>query len=161
MELTTALLCDFAQVRDGLMFVASGGVTRIHRHAVPAPLGLMVAVVVEVPLADAAREHTVSAQVLTREGAELAALVTTFRVGTDGLYRNEAQQVPLVMSLLGVQAQAWGTHVVRLALDGEVCRRLTFYVVPAHAEATVRDHVARPPLAATPPDPAAPGSPEG
>ena len=35
-RLTTLLLCDFAQVRDGLLFVSSGGVSRVVQSKYPA-----------------------------------------------------------------------------------------------------------------------------
>ena len=53
LDLSTAVLCDFAQVRDRLLFVASGAVSRLYRRELPSPLGLMVGLVIEVPLEDA------------------------------------------------------------------------------------------------------------
>ncbi len=133
MKITTALLCDFAQVRDGLLFVSSGAVTRLYRHDLPAPLGIMVAVVIDVPLEDAAEPHTLRASVVNRHNNELAGLTNTFQVGNEGLFPHEVQQVPLVLSLTGVSARSWGTHQVRLWLDDEKAKRLTFYVVPSPA----------------------------
>ena len=43
MEVTTAMLSDFAQVREGLLFVSSGGITRCYREQLPAPLGVHLA----------------------------------------------------------------------------------------------------------------------
>jgi glutamate-5-semialdehyde dehydrogenase len=40
MDVTTAMLADFAQVREGLLFVSSGGITRCYREQLPAPLGV-------------------------------------------------------------------------------------------------------------------------
>jgi hypothetical protein len=130
-RITTALLCDFAQVRDGLLFVSSGAVTRLYRHDLPAPLGIMVAVVIDVPLEQAGEAHTLRAAVVNRHNNELAGLTNTFRVGNDGLFPHEVQQVPLVLSLSGVTARSWGTHQVRLWLDDEPEKGLTFYVVPS------------------------------
>ena len=39
MELTTALLCDHVQVREGLLFIVAGGITRLRRPSYPAALG--------------------------------------------------------------------------------------------------------------------------
>ena len=131
MRITTALLCDFAQVRDGLLFVSSGAVTRLFRHDLPAPLGVMVAVVIDVPLEDAGAPHTLRVQVVNRHNNELAGLTSTFEVGNDGVFPHEVQQVPLVLSVTGVTARSWGTHQVRLWLDEEPAERLTFYLVPS------------------------------
>lgn len=139
MELTTAVLCDFAQVRDRLLFISSGAVTRLYRHALPAPLGLMIGVVIDVPLEEALAPHTLTAQVVNRHGDELAALSTTFEVGNDGLFPHEVQQVPFALSVTGVAARTWGTHQVRLSLDEQLVRRLTFYVVPSTVAAPSGD----------------------
>jgi len=131
MRITTALLCDFAQVRDGLLFVSSGAVTRLFRHDLPAPLGVMVAVVIDIPLEDAGVPHTLRVQVVNRLNNELAGLTSTFEVGNDGVFPHEVQQVPLVLSVTGVTARSWGTHQIRLWLDEEPAERLTFYLVPS------------------------------
>jgi len=130
-EITTAVLCDFAQVRDGLLFLSSGAITRLYRHDLPAPLGLMVAVVIDVPLEEAGEPHTLRTTVVNRHNNELAGLTNTFQVGDDGLFPHEVQQVPLVLSLTGVSARSWGTHQVRLSLDDGPPKRLTFYLVPS------------------------------
>ena len=48
MEIRVATICDFAQVRDGLLSVISAGITRVWRSQYPAPLGVMLALVFEV-----------------------------------------------------------------------------------------------------------------
>jgi len=40
MKLEAALLCDFAEVREGLLFVVAGGITRVARASLPDRLGL-------------------------------------------------------------------------------------------------------------------------
>ncbi len=131
LDLSTAVLCDFAQVRDRLLFVSSGAVSRLYRQELPSPLGLMVGLVIEVPLEDAGMDHQLRAEVINRHGTVLATLENTFRVSDVGLFPHEVQQVPLVLSITGVRARTWGTHQVRLYLDDELVRALTLYVVPA------------------------------
>jgi hypothetical protein len=131
LDLSTAVLCDFAQVRDRLLFVSSGAVSRLYRQELPSPLGLMVGLVIEVPLEDAGMDHQLRAEVINRHGTVLATLENTFRVSDVGLFPHEVQQVPLVLSITGVRARTWGTHQVRLYLDGDLVRALTLYVVPA------------------------------
>jgi hypothetical protein len=130
MRICTALLCDFAQVRDNLLMVSSGAITRIYRPDLPAHLNFMVAVVIEVPLEDTGESHTLAAQVINRAGAELAVGTSRFEVGNEGLFPYEIQQVGVVLSLANLRAQSWGTHQVRLAIDRELAEVLTFYVVP-------------------------------
>lgn len=47
MEIRVATICDFAQVREGLLSVLSAGVTRVWQTQYPAPLGVMVALIFE------------------------------------------------------------------------------------------------------------------
>jgi hypothetical protein len=131
LDLSTAVLCDFAQVRDRLLFVSSGAVSRLYRQELPSPLGLMVGLIIEVPLEDAGMEHRLRAEVINRHGTVLATLENLFRVSDAGLFPHEVQQVPLVLSITGVRARTWGTHQVRLYLDEDLVRALTLYVVPA------------------------------
>jgi hypothetical protein len=131
LDLSTAVLCDFAQVRDRLLFVSSGAVSRLYRQELPSPLGLMVGLIIEVPLEDAGMEHRLRAEVINRHGTVLATLENLFRVSDAGLFPHEVQQVPLVLSVTGVRARTWGTHQVRLYLDDDLVRALTLYVVPA------------------------------
>jgi hypothetical protein len=138
LDLSTAVLCDFAQVRDRLLFTSSGAVSRLYRQELPSPLGLMVGLVIEVPLEDAGMEHTLRAEVINRHGTVLAELQNLFRVSDEGLFPHEVQQVPLVLSITGVRARTWGTHQVRLYLDEELVRALTLYVVPAAGTQAVR-----------------------
>ena len=42
------MLCDFAQVREGLLFVSSGGITRVAAPALGAPVSISVAGELEV-----------------------------------------------------------------------------------------------------------------
>ena len=48
MKIRIATLCDFAQVREGLLFISSAGITRMNRAQFPSPLGIMLVVVFEV-----------------------------------------------------------------------------------------------------------------
>jgi hypothetical protein len=138
LDLSTAVLCDFAQVRDRLLFVASGAVSRLYRSELPSPIGLMVGLIIEVPLEDAGMNHSLRAEVINRHGTVLATLDNVFRVGDEGLFPHEVQQVPLVLSITGVRARTWGTHQIRLYLDDELVRALTLYVVPAAGAQAVR-----------------------
>lgn len=131
MDITTAILCDFAQVRDRLLFISSGGVSRLYRKELPSQLGVNLALIIEVPLADAGIPQTLAIRVVNRHGAEMSHISTTFRVGDDGLFPNEIQQVPMVVSLAQTPIRSWGTHQARIFLNGELVRTVTCYVVPS------------------------------
>ena len=143
MQLSTAVLCDYAQVRDRLLFVSSGAVTRLYRPELPLPIGLMLGLVVEVPIEETTEEHELVTRVITRGPLELADLTTTFRVDAEDLFPHEVQQVPMVVSLSAIKARTWGTHEVQLSLDGELAQTLTFYVVPSPGLVTTPELRAR------------------
>ena len=81
MNVSSLLLCDFAQIREGLLFVVSGGVSRVYRSGVPARLGLHLAMVVDMTAEEAGAAHDLAVQVVDRTGTEVAAVSATFKVG--------------------------------------------------------------------------------
>ena len=48
MEIRVATICDFAQVREGLLSVLSAGITRVWHNQYPASLGVMLALIIEI-----------------------------------------------------------------------------------------------------------------
>ena len=81
MDVTTAMLADFAQVREGLLFVASGGVTRCYRDQLPAPLGVFLATVLELDRLEAERVHEVHVVVVDEDGQQLAEIAGEIQLG--------------------------------------------------------------------------------
>ena len=49
MKVSVAAICDFAQVREGLLSVISAGINRLWRPQYPAPMGAMLALIVAQP----------------------------------------------------------------------------------------------------------------
>ena len=141
-DITTATLCDFAQVRERLLMVSSGAITRLYRQQLPATLAVMVAVVVAVPLEDTGDTHTLIAEVVNRNGHEVAEGRTAFTVGNEDLFPHEVQQIPLVLSLAQIATDQWGTHQVRLSVDDGPTVSLTFYLVPIGNPGSASDSVA-------------------
>lgn len=131
MDITTAVLCDFAQVRDRLLFVSSGAVSRLYRAEVPSTLGVNLALIIEVPREEAGKPQRLGIRVINRHGTEMSNVVTTFQVGEEGLFPNEIQQVPMVVSLARTPVRAWGTHQVRVFLNDDLVQTVTCYVVPS------------------------------
>src|SRR5687768_552007 len=79
MDVTTALLCDFAQVREGLLFVSSGGVTDMWRESFPAPFGVCLALVIELDSIERQRPHQLEVFILDQDGGEAAAIKAAFQ----------------------------------------------------------------------------------
>ena len=127
-SISAGILCDFAQVRDGVLFVASGGVTRAFRSKLPAGLGVMLGLLVELPPGDIELVHELVVAVKQNETAkDVARLVAGVQAGGDP-YPGEALIAPLALDLRSVPVEAYGSYDIRAAVDGELGVHLTFYV---------------------------------
>lgn len=129
MELTTAILCDFAQVRDGLLFVCSGGITRCYRDDVPAFLGVHLAAVLELDRIETQRSQEVAVVVVDEDGGQIAELRGEIQVGPTQLMVNENLALPLTFDLRNVPIQRFGAVEVRLYVRREHRRTLTIWVM--------------------------------
>ena len=104
--ISSAILCDFAQVREGLLFVMSGGITRVLRPELPGKLGVKAAVVVEIGPEEIDQQHHVVVAVKHPASAqELARVGTTFQAG-GALEPGESLYVPLVVDLCDLIREA-------------------------------------------------------
>lgn len=65
MQVRSAVICDFAELREGLLFLVAGGITRVRREAFPAPAGIYLALTLELGPADRAFPQAVE---ITLEG---------------------------------------------------------------------------------------------
>jgi hypothetical protein len=133
-ELTSAILCDFAQVREGLLFVSSGGVTRVFHspaHPFPRPLGLYLALAIEIGPEEIDRVHEVRVRV-TRQSdlSQMGQAGAGFQpVRPPALQQGEALTIPLVVPLVMVPIPDFGAYDVHASPDGLTPRILTVYVL--------------------------------
>lgn len=130
-QLKALVLCDFAQVREGLMFVQSGGLTRLVAGSFPAKFGCHLACLVYVPPDEAATAHEM---VMKVKAASTATLVATVKVELrqspppPGLAPGEGRQIPIVVPLAAVTFPAPGEYDLQVELDGELAGDLSFRV---------------------------------
>ena len=101
LALTTVLLCDHAQVREGLLFVHSGGVSRVVPSTYPASIRIHLAMVVHVPASEVADTHTIDLRFKYPDSAEL---IATAQIALQlheikGAYPGEGLNVPQVIDL--------------------------------------------------------------
>jgi hypothetical protein len=129
MEVTTAMLADFAQVREGLLFVASGGVTRCYRDELPAPLGVFLATVLELSRQEAEQIHQLQVVVVDEDGQPLADISGEIQLGATQLMINENLNVPITFDLRNVPVERFGEVEVRLVIGGEHRRTLPMWVL--------------------------------
>jgi hypothetical protein len=129
MEITTALLADYAQVRDGLLFVSSGGVTRCYRDQLPAPLNIHMAMVMELDRLEAEKVHEVHVVVVDEDGQQLAEIAGEIQLGATQMMVNENVNVPIVFDLRSVPIERYGNIEVRLYVQREHRRTLPIWVL--------------------------------
>jgi hypothetical protein len=131
MEVTTALLCDSAQIREGLLFVLAGGITRIRRTSFPANLAAAVAVVLALDSFEAERAHEFELVVVGEDGEELARVAAQIQVGDAQVHFGEHIQVPLAVDLHGAVLPSAGAYELRLYVDSNHRRTLQFWAEEA------------------------------
>lgn len=132
MQLSSALLCDFAQIREGLLFVSSGGVTRLYRSDFPAQMGVCLALVMEAHPTEATRPHELQVIVQGQDGERLAELTGGFQLSADStaaLETGENVQLPQAVDLRLVGIPAAGPHTIEILIDGVHARTMPFAVL--------------------------------
>jgi hypothetical protein len=126
-EVTTAILCDSAQIREGLLFVLAGGITRVRRSSFPANLAAAVAVVLELDRIEAQRAHEFELVAVGEDGEEMARVGAQIQVGDAPVHFAENIQVPLAVDLHGAVLPTAGAYELRLYVDGNHRRTIQFW----------------------------------
>ena len=129
--LKSLILCDFAQIREGLLFVQSGGLTRLAAPTFPAKFGCHVAAMVWLPPHEAGSAHQM---VMKVKSASTATLVATVNVALHetapppGLQPGEGRQVPIVVPLAAVTFPGPGEYDIQVEVDDQLAGDLSFRV---------------------------------
>jgi len=132
-RLSTLLVCDHAQVRERLLMVLSGGITRLHVAQLPAAVQFSVALVVEVPYVELDQDHEVRMSVTDPMTAAPMAepFVATLPADPESLarvYPGEPVLVPLTVAVaLGVERV--GQYDVRVTVDDAPAEISSIWVV--------------------------------
>ncbi len=129
MDVTNAMLADFAQVREGLLFVSSGGITRCYRDQLPAPLGVFLATVLELDRIEAEAAHDLQVVVVDEDGQQLAEIAGEIQLGQTQMMIGENLNVPIVFDLRNVPIERYGSIEIRLYIAGEHRRTLPIWVL--------------------------------
>jgi hypothetical protein len=135
-KVTTGILCDFASVREGLLFVVGGGITRVRRAQYPAPFGCSVALLVEVHQMELARPHELELRVVGPDGENVANIKGGFQAsGPTDLDIGESLPIPVVIDLRGAELPKPGRYSVETSIDGSHQLTLSFRATPPHSMA--------------------------
>jgi hypothetical protein len=128
MELTTALLCDHVQVREGLLFIVAGGITRLRRPSYPAPLGAGLAVVIELEQMETETPHQFALVIVGEDGEEVGRVEAEIQVGDrEGAYAGENVQVPLGVDMSGASLPKAGAYELHIYVDSKHQRTVQFW----------------------------------
>jgi hypothetical protein len=117
MRLTTGLLCDYAQVRQGLLHVVAGGVNRLVRPTFPAPMGVTLALVLELDPFERRTSHDITIRVVDADGRQVAqgtGRILGAEMAPDAPTRT---QIPYVFDLRGVRIPSPGDYEVKVYVD--------------------------------------------
>lgn len=118
MDITAALLCDFAQVREGLLFVSSGGITRVIRPEYPAPLGVVLALVVDLDPDEHGEQHRIRVRVIDAHDEVMWDGTAELGVGQVDAEAGEHLSLPLVVDLRPVALPADGVYRLEVDANG-------------------------------------------
>jgi len=130
-RVASALLCDAATVREGLLHILGGGITRLHRNEYPAPMQVtLVAQIVLTPV-EVAFTHDVSAVIQTEDGEVVVEANGHLEAGPPNplLEPGESVILPLVINLTNVVLAGPGGYSIEIGVDSVHQTSLTFRAV--------------------------------
>jgi hypothetical protein len=118
-DITTALICNWAEVREGILFVSGGGITRSWKQQFPAPLGVCVAVMLEGTQGEMIDiSHDVEIEISNEDGVQVGLVKAAIQAkGSPDLQPGEMLQVPLAFNLTLVPIPAGGAYDFKVRLD--------------------------------------------
>lgn len=132
MQVSTALLCDAASVREGLLFVLGGGITRLTRAELPAPMNVALALTISVHRMEIGRPHELAIDVISEDGVKAAEVRGAFQVpeAPSSLGVHEQLLVPVVLPFTNVPLPKHGDYSIEVSVDGHHERSIPFRVIP-------------------------------
>ncbi len=129
MQVDCALICDYVTVREGLLHVLGGGVSRIWRLAYPAPLGAGLALRVVVHPTEFDADHKITVLLNDGHGTKLAEIGAGFNVTSEmrrGIDVGEEFVINMPLNLPMVAIPSDGDYVFEILVDGQHQRSVPF-----------------------------------
>jgi hypothetical protein len=119
MRIDCALLCDSVTIREGLLHILGGGVTRANRDNFPAPLNLALALRIMVLPTEADHTHQLTVNLLTEDGGKIAEIGIEFGINDpSALEPTEEASLPLALTLHTLPLPREGPYKFELTIDG-------------------------------------------
>lgn len=79
MRVDCALLCDAVTIREGLLHILGGGITRANRVSFPAPLNMSLALRIMVHPTETQDAHKIQVRLMNEDGADVAQIDGEFQ----------------------------------------------------------------------------------
>lgn len=132
-RLTTLLLSDFAQVRERLLFVSSGGISRVVQTSFPAHPRIYLAMMIHLPAGSLGATHQVQIKLkYPDQAATIVQIDIAISVDTvPGANPGEGINVPQVIDLSPIAFAQAGQVDVQVSVDDEPVGDLTFWMLQA------------------------------
>ena len=132
-RLTTLLLSDFAQVRERLLFVSSGGISRVVQTSFPAHPRIYLAMMVHLPAGSLGAAHQVQIKLkYPDQAATIAQIDMSISVETvPGANPGEGINIPQVIDFSPIAFSRAGQVDVQVSVDDEPVGDLTFWMLQA------------------------------
>lgn len=119
MRVDCALLCDSATVREDLLHILGGGITRLGRSTFPAPLNAALALRVMVHPTESSRRHQLEVRLIAEDGAPVATVEIEFELASAGTARpGEELSASFAVPLHTVGLPSPGAYSFELLIDG-------------------------------------------
>ncbi len=131
MRVNTALLCNYAEVRENLLYLVSGGITRIYRTEYPSPLNVCLALVIELHRTEREKLHELLVDIIDEDGKLVAKIQGGFQqTSGEGVEFHEATFMPVVFDLRNVTVEHAGWYETNINVDGNQLQSLRFRLGP-------------------------------
>jgi hypothetical protein len=132
-RIASALLCDAATVREGLLHILGGGITRLHRPEFPAPMQVTLVAQVVLTPSEITFAHDVTAVIQTEDGDMVVQANGHLESGEPNplLEPGESVILPLVINLANVVVPRPGGYSIEISVDEVHQTSVTFRAVQA------------------------------
>jgi hypothetical protein len=130
-RITTLMMCDFAQVREGLLFVSSGDISRVLANQFPAHLRVHLAAVVHLPPDTVAEPHRLNVKFKYPDTAEMIANIDVdIRLDqVQGVYPGEGVNLPQVIDVSMIPFPHPGQVDLQVTVDETMAGDLSVWLL--------------------------------
>lgn len=125
-KVNAMLLCDYAQIREGLLQVVSGGIDRVVLANVPNSINVVVAAVISPSATCTPGEHQAVMVLHQKSGPQPGVLVRLSATVTLGSDIRPGSSIPMVFDFRGAELPAPGEWTVTLGIDGQRYDEVSF-----------------------------------